>query len=121
MASLRGREVERRVDGQGFAELLAALSFAVCRAMDEGQVLVCARELLVAQALLDRVRDARRGSGGVAGFMRREREREGCRSGLEGSEDGAPHRMADLGGRKVEVRIDAQGLAEFLAAGAPAV
>src|SRR5438477_269408 len=53
MPGLRRRELERRVDGKGFAELLAALSLAVCRAMDEGEVLVRVRPLPIGEAEID--------------------------------------------------------------------
>src|SRR3954462_7677033 len=103
MSRLGRRELERWVDGKGFAELLSALSLAVCRAMNEGEVLVRARELLVAQALADRALEALRGGVILSRFILLQRELEGCRSGLERNEDRAPYRMAGLGGRKVEV------------------
>src|SRR4051812_17238611 len=118
MSRFCGLEVERRIDGERFAEFVAALPLAVRRAMDEGQVLVRAGELLVAQAFADRALEALRRSIVVAGFILLQGELERRRSGLQRREDGPPDGMARLGGRKREVRFDAQGLAEFFAAGA---
>src|SRR5690349_4983394 len=51
MARLRWREFQARIDGERLLEFVTTLLLAVGRAMDEGEVLVCGRELLVAQAL----------------------------------------------------------------------
>src|SRR5258708_25155832 len=118
MTGFRGLELERRIDGERLAELLAALALAVRRAMDEGEVLVRARKLPVAQPFLDRALEGLRRSIVVPGFVLLKRELERRRAGPERGEDRSPDRMTGFGGRQLEVRIDAQGFAEFLAAGA---
>ena len=52
------RELERRIDGERLAELVAALALAVGGAVDEGEMLVRVGALLVGQALA-RARPAR--------------------------------------------------------------
>ena len=54
MTGLRRRELEAGIDGERLAEFVSTQLLAARGAMNESEVLVRARELLLAQALVDR-------------------------------------------------------------------
>src|SRR5205823_4915016 len=58
MACLRRLELKRRVDGKRLAELVAAFTLALRRAVDKREMFVRACSLLVAQSLSQRTLEA---------------------------------------------------------------
>src|SRR6185436_5540509 len=109
-------ELQRRIQGERLAELLATGGDAVVRALDEREVLVGVDLVLRRQAAIERDLQAlRRGVVvSIVELLQADAERSGF--GLERTEHRAPDRMPGLGRRQLERRIGRERLAEILAA-----
>src|SRR5215213_2679491 len=86
--------------------------------MDEGEMLVRVGAFLVAEPLAQRALKVLHRLVVIAGLVLIERHFERRWRCLELGKDRPPNRMPGLGGRKLEVRVDAEGLAKFLATAA---
>src|SRR5882672_929438 len=120
MPGLGCGELQRRIQGERLAELLAAGSDAVARALDEREMLVGIDLVLRRQAAIERHLEALRRGVVVSIIELLEANAERSGFGLYAAEHRAPDRMPGLGRREGEVRVGGKRLAEILAARAGA-
>src|SRR4051812_20015042 len=120
MPGFGGIQLERRIDLERLAKLVAALPLALRGAVDEGEMLVRARALLVAQPLAQRALEILGRLVVLARLvlLQRELERRGRAGRLDRREHRAPGGMPGLRRRELEAWIDGKHLAEFVPASA---
>src|SRR6266571_762794 len=117
MTRLRRRERERGLEGERFAKLVAAGALTGRGAMDEGEVLVGARALGVAEPLVDRALQVLRRFDVIAviELLQADVQRRGL--GFHGAKNRPPRRVTHLRRRELERGREGKRFAKLVAAG----
>src|SRR4051812_48125243 len=115
MAFLGGIELERGIDGQCAAELIAALALAARGAVNKCEMLVGVGALLGTEGFAQCALEILRRFIVVAGFVLLQRELEGRGGGFHLDENRAPRRVAGFRRSELEIRIQGEGPAKLFA------